>query len=276
MSAVPPLQAFTESAQRGRAKSKKAGPSRPARQPAPQRHARQAKESVTFDDDARRDFLTGFSKRKQARKQAAHDLVQSKIRQELKDTRKAAREARKERAAENVAAERTFYGLDDDTDDDEGIDASAEDVAPLDSTHEFNEDDRQAHVTVQTFNLDEDERHTHPGHLPAAERQPVARKEPVKGRARASGAPKHGSLTAILEPEVSAAANAVPDTDNAPERPAHKAKTFSYMSAAERAREREKQRQKNHAQAEIRRSKSKARVQSAKPRKKPTGATRRR
>ena len=92
MTAVAPLQAYTESAQRAAPKRTHAPRKAPMR-----RRPAGKKTSIEFDDAARQEYLTGFSKRKQARKQAAHDFVQRKIREEIRETRRAAREARMSR-----------------------------------------------------------------------------------------------------------------------------------------------------------------------------------
>lgn len=115
-SATPALAAFTESASgrsrgggrgngrgssRGRGRdTRKQGSgtrfsgSRPAHSGGRFKGGRRGKsEAVEFDDEARREYLTGFRKRKQARQEAARKLVQEKAKQELKDSRTAVRSA---------------------------------------------------------------------------------------------------------------------------------------------------------------------------------------
>ena len=119
------LESLTESAQprATRPPKKRAAPTytRPSRQ----------KQTVVFDEDARREYLTGFSKRKTQRRQAAHAHVQHLIRDEIRQARLAAAEARKRQAAENVRAEQLAYGAaddrapqDDDDDDQEEMELS--------------------------------------------------------------------------------------------------------------------------------------------------------
>ena len=147
--ALPPrmgLESLTESAQprATRPPKKRAAPTytRPSRQ----------KQTVVFDEDARREYLTGFSKRKTQRRQAAHAHVQHLIRDEIRQARLAAAEARKRQAAENVRAEQLAYGAADDRapqDDDDDDDQE-------EMERDFESDEHRAHVTVQTLELDED------------------------------------------------------------------------------------------------------------------------
>ena len=266
MSSVPPLLAYTESAQRGRKPARDAKGGKARRGAPPRRVPRGQKETGSFDDAARRELLTGFSKRKQQRKQAAHDFVQAKIREEIRATRQAAREARKERAAENVAAERAFYGHDDqDVDDDAEASAEPVHVEPLDRQQQYESDDRQAHVSVQALDLDEPfaESFSKPVRSAAPERKASKRKA-APAPARAPKVPS-GSLTGILEPEVASAAQSevLFDEDAAPAPPpSKKERHFTYTTAAERAQERERQRRKNHMHAERRRAENKARAQA--------------
>lgn len=244
MTAVAPLQAYTESAQRAAPKRTHAPRKAPMR-----RRPAGKKTSIEFDDAARQEYLTGFSKRKQARKQAAHDFVQRKIREEIRETRRAAREARKEQAAENVAAERAYYAGGDDDDEDEEEEEAGEvaDVAPLSAAHEFEGDDRRAHVSVQSFDLDEPAPAPKIA-APARKAPPARKKAPEIDPSRPSG-----SLTSILEPEVALATQSGKLFDDEPEAPRKKEK-FTYTTAAERAAERERVRRKRQKLAEKRRA----------------------
>lgn len=249
MSAVPPLQALTESAQKGSKRSAL----RTANGPKGGVRARRGKrETLSFDEDARRDFLTGFSKRKQQRKQAAHEFVQKKIREEIRNSRLAAAEARRRQAEENVRAERLAFGLGDEDEDDE--------EQPTYEERDFETDERRAHVTVQELNLDDlDAPPVAVESLPPSLRR-VSKKQdapPAKKtkapRAQAPAVPS-GSLTAILEPAVAQAAQEetmfeVLDQSETSGKP----KKQYYLSKAEREKERRKQREWNHTQAEKRR-----------------------
>lgn len=99
-----PLQAFTESGLKAslakkdknsnsRSKSKSSfttsNKSKPKRFTQPkQRGGKKTKETILFDDAKRNEFLTGFSKRKNARKEAAKKYAESKILEERKAARK--------------------------------------------------------------------------------------------------------------------------------------------------------------------------------------------
>lgn len=247
-----PLQAYTESAQR------RLGPKKqPKKEPVRKHHAGK-KTKLSFDDAARHEYLTGFSKRKQARKQAAHDFVQAKIREEIRESRRAARDARKERAAENVAAEKAYYAQDgDDYDEEDEQGAPVADVAPLSKEHEFEGDDRRARVTVQSFDVDDAPAAIEPS-VPAPKKEKAA---PQKRKKKSVPPPQSGSLTGILEPDVASAAQSgqLFDDDEVV-RPAPKKEKFTYTTAAERAAERMRIRRRNHEQAEKRRAENRTRA----------------
>ncbi|EFY91532.1 hypothetical protein J3458_012827 [Metarhizium acridum] len=61
-------------------------------------------EEISFDDDARTEFLTGFHKRKQQRIKHAQEEAAKKARQEKLETRKQIREDRRREVAEHVEA----------------------------------------------------------------------------------------------------------------------------------------------------------------------------
>ncbi|WFD20948.1 hypothetical protein MCAP1_003203 [Malassezia caprae] len=263
MSAVPPLQALTESAQKG---SKKSSAPRATKGAKVTRVRRGKRETLSFDEDARRDFLTGFSKRKQQRKQAAHDFVQKKIREEIRSSRQAAAEARRRQAEENLRAERRAFGLDDEEEEEE---------MPTYEETDFETDERRAHVTVQELNLDDlgappvTVESLPPSSRRAAKKQDAPPPQAKASRAQAKGVPS-GSLTAILEPEVAQAAQGetmfdVPDEPESSGKP----KKQYYLSKAEREKERRKQREWNHTQAEKRRA-EKGKVASAAKKKRAT------
>lgn len=100
-----PLLAFTESGLKATAlkdKDRKNHPSRskskssfttsshkkPTRFTQPRPRGSKKKETITFDDQARNEFLTGFSKRKAARKEAARKVNEEKALEERKVARK--------------------------------------------------------------------------------------------------------------------------------------------------------------------------------------------
>ena len=239
------LESLTESAQ-PRA-------TRPAKKRAAPTYARPSskKQTVVFDEDARREYLTGFSRRKTQRRQAAHAHVQHLIRDEIRQARLAAAEARKRQAAENVRAERLAYGLADDRaqqDDDDDT---------LNRERDFESDEHRAHVTVQTLELDEDA--LRPAPRAAAPTPPP----PRKTTAPPTVAAPSGSLTGILEPDVAHAAmsdHVFPTVAARTERE----RPTTYTSKAERMQERQRQRARHHAQAEKRRAQQRAQHTSKK------------
>ena len=242
--ALPPrmgLESLTESAQ-PRA-------TRPAKKRAAPTYARPSsqKQTVVFDEDARREYLTGFSKRKTQRRQAAQAHVQHLIRDEIRQARLAAAEARKRQAAENVRAERLAYGLADDNaqqDDDDDR---------LDRERDFESDEHRAHVTVQTLDLDHED-----APLPTPRATPPPKPQtPRTTPAPPTVAAPSGSLTGILEPDVAHAAmsdHVFPTVAARTERE----RPTTYTSKAERMQERQRQRARNHAQAEKRRAQHRA------------------
>ncbi|WFD44194.1 hypothetical protein MPSI1_002860 [Malassezia psittaci] len=262
------LQDLTESSQKSKPLPKK----RPTvNRRSPRRYGKGKREEVAFDEDARREYLTGFSKRKQQRKQHAEEVRQARIREEIKQSRRDAAQARKEQAAENVRAERRALGLLSDDDDDEPQPDSA-----LHEEHDFEDEERLAHVTVQEFGADDDW-NSFAGPATVSEPLPQRRKvspprdPPTKKDSKAKKAkqiPKQpfGSLTSILEPEVVQANYSIPIEEAQPQ--ARVKKDFHYMSSAERAQERKRQRERNHEQAEIRREANRTRIKSGAPRKK--------
>ena len=248
-----PLQSLTESALKAQPK-RHAQKEKGRRVPMYERPSGK-KQTITFDEDARREFLTGFSKRKTQRRQAAHDHVQKMIREEIRNSRLAASQARKERAAENVRAERIAYGMESEDDEEE-----EEEEDGIDE-RDFETDEQRAHVTVEALDMDEF------GQPPVLE----PRRLPKKGkaanpvRAPAAAPAQHnprvpsGSLTGILEPEVAQAAMSDKIFDDTPmDQPMTKSRKATYMSKAARKEERLKQRAKNHAQAEIRRAENRS------------------
>ncbi|KAL4400348.1 rRNA binding protein [Malassezia pachydermatis] len=278
MSSVPPLMALTESGQKGRT-TKAKGKAKSTHGHVPRRRF-EKKQTISFDEDARREYLTGFSKRKQQRKQAAHEFVQKKIREEIKKSRQAAAEARKQRAAENVRAERRAYGLDTDDEDEEEEEAPA----PMNEERDFENEERYAHVTIQEMGMDD---WTTPAPfaevLPPSSRRaakkedaqpaPVASKK-AKAESRRTNAIStvpSGSLTGILEPEVAQAAQSeqIFSPTDVPEQPKTK-RAHTYLSKAERQKERQKQREWNHAQAEKRRAENKVKATHVKKKKRAT------
>jgi len=77
---------------------------------AKRRAKREQIKEVVFDDEARREFLTGFHKRKVQKKEAAKKKAQDREKQERLDARREKRQLLAERAAQNAAETEKAYG----------------------------------------------------------------------------------------------------------------------------------------------------------------------
>lgn len=77
---------------------------------AKKRFKREQIPEVTFDEDARREFLTGFHKRKVAKANAAKKKAQDREKQERQELRRENRRTLREQASENAAQVEAAYG----------------------------------------------------------------------------------------------------------------------------------------------------------------------
>ncbi|KAI6157584.1 nucleolar protein 12-domain-containing protein [Pisolithus tinctorius] len=100
---------------------------------------------IVFDDDARREFLTGFHKRKLAKKEEAKKRAQLREKQQRLELRRERRRALAERAARNVAEVEKACGaiVDEDDDDGNSIDNDASEIG-----EEYEGEEQLATVTV--------------------------------------------------------------------------------------------------------------------------------
>ncbi|KAI9139466.1 nucleolar protein 12-domain-containing protein [Paraphysoderma sedebokerense] len=110
---------------------------------AQKRQKKQEKSEIKFDEDARKEFLTGFRKRKQERKRKAQEFVKQQERLERNERRRMKREAVAEMARK---MQRKMEGLDSD-----GFD-SDEDAKYMDDVDQvaFSEKDTLTTVTTIT------------------------------------------------------------------------------------------------------------------------------
>ncbi|UZJ57421.1 hypothetical protein CBS101457_006741 [Exobasidium rhododendri] len=166
----PPLLAFTASKQKpkldrfGRkekvVRRVKAGVSKTYnRNAAPPSRPRFTKPeaAVVFDDSSRREYLTGFHKRKQAKITKGKEKAKERLKQEHKSMRTELRESRKKMAAENVDAEKKAYGdegeLEEESDEsDDGEENNDDRAASIPSA--FETDQHHTTVTIQELNMD--------------------------------------------------------------------------------------------------------------------------
>ncbi|CCM05020.1 uncharacterized protein FIBRA_07219 [Fibroporia radiculosa] len=77
---------------------------------AKKRAKREQIKEIVFDDEARRDFLTGFHKRKLQKKEAAKKKALEREKQERLEARREKRKLLAERAAQNAAETERAYG----------------------------------------------------------------------------------------------------------------------------------------------------------------------
>ncbi|ESK97128.1 protein required for cell viability rrp17 [Moniliophthora roreri MCA 2997] len=101
---------------------------------------------VIFDEDARREFLTGFHKRKVAKAEAARKKAAEREKRERLQTKKEQRRMLKEQAAENAAQVERAYGaiISDDETEWHGI----QDSDQKEQEHEFGDQEVVATVAV--------------------------------------------------------------------------------------------------------------------------------
>ncbi|KAK4105116.1 hypothetical protein N658DRAFT_521640 [Parathielavia hyrcaniae] len=127
-------------------------------------------EEITFDKDARAEYLTGFHKRKQARIKHAQEVAEEKARQERIEVRKQIREERKQAVEEHVQAinkilrEAEHVGTNEQSqnNDEEWGGLSDTEVvpqAPIDVEEEYIDEDKYTTVTVEAVNVDRDGLH---------------------------------------------------------------------------------------------------------------------
>ncbi|KAJ7045624.1 nucleolar protein 12-domain-containing protein [Mycena alexandri] len=107
---------------------------------------------ILFDDEARREFLTGFHKRKLAKADAARKKAVEREKQERLQARREQRRELRERAVENAAQVEKAYGAinDEDEEDDEwrGISGAPGKGKGKQMEEEYEDEDMLATVTV--------------------------------------------------------------------------------------------------------------------------------
>ncbi|EME39581.1 hypothetical protein DOTSEDRAFT_56916 [Dothistroma septosporum NZE10] len=123
-------------------------------------------EELKFDNSARDEYLTGFSKRKAARKEAAKEAAIKRDKEEKVRERKQLREQRKEDLESHVAAvndelrkQNAILNGEEDVDDFSGFEDSTPTLAPAAKEHqeelpddaEYIDEDRYTTVTVEAM-----------------------------------------------------------------------------------------------------------------------------
>ncbi|KAK4137696.1 hypothetical protein BT67DRAFT_396429, partial [Trichocladium antarcticum] len=139
--------------------------------PPKKRKATHAVEEITFDKDARAEYLTGFRKRKQARIKHAKEIAEEKAREERIVMRKQIREERKQAVEEHVETinkilrQAESAGTEEQNQDGSGdewqglADADVQEAPPIDMEEEYIDEDKYTTVTVEAVNVDRDGLH---------------------------------------------------------------------------------------------------------------------
>ncbi|KAK3945795.1 nucleolar protein 12-domain-containing protein [Diplogelasinospora grovesii] len=140
-------------------------------------------EEITFDKDARADYLTGFRKRKLARIKHAQEIAAEKEREERIAMRKQIREERKQQVEEHVQtitkilreAREAGGEAEEEEGDGEWDGISDDEVAPepepIDREEEYIDEDRYTTVTVEAVHVDRDGLHKPTEHDPEEKEQ---------------------------------------------------------------------------------------------------------
>ncbi|KAJ7072228.1 nucleolar protein 12-domain-containing protein [Mycena amicta] len=113
------------------------------------KRAKKAVNEVLFDEDARREFLTGFHKRKVAKADAARKKAIERERQQRLETRREQRQELRQRAVENAAQVERAYGAADDSEDDEW-----EGISTKVAEEEYEDEEMVATVVVEDFDAE--------------------------------------------------------------------------------------------------------------------------
>ncbi|ORY28293.1 hypothetical protein BCR39DRAFT_535334 [Naematelia encephala] len=104
-------------------------------------------EEIKFDDEARREWLSGFSKRKKAKLEERRARAKKRDHEAHLEERREARKELRERAAENVKTVRKALGLADE--DQESSEAGPSSPLPKEDEEEvYSDDDQQATITI--------------------------------------------------------------------------------------------------------------------------------
>ncbi|KAK3359236.1 nucleolar protein 12-domain-containing protein [Lasiosphaeria hispida] len=191
-------------------------------------------EEITFDKDARTEYLSGFRKRKLARIKEAQAIAAVQAREEKIQVRKQIRDERKQAVEDHVATvhrllrEAREAGADEHLKDKDGSDEEwgglSDEVAPeppIDMEEEYIDEDRYTTVTVEAVSVDRDGLH-----------KPEAEQEENEDSAAAEGGAKPVDGKEETEKK------------GGKEWPKKKKKAFRYENKFERKLEQTKQRAK--------------------------------
>ncbi|KAH7318757.1 nucleolar protein 12-domain-containing protein [Stachybotrys elegans] len=137
--------------------------------PSKKRKNTSAIEEISFDNDARQEFLTGFHKRKQQRIKHAQEEAAKKARQEKLETRKHIREERRREVEEHVQnvnkmlreAGAAVPDLEEESSEEEEAEEWAgfpdrPELEIIDHEEEYIDEDRYTTVTVESVSVSRD------------------------------------------------------------------------------------------------------------------------
>lgn len=154
----PPLLAYTVSQQQiGKGKGNTAKKTKSGKHVIAPIRRKRAAEPILFDEENRREFLTGFRKRKQARIETGRKKALEREKEERRRSRAETRKARQEQAAENVRMEKIAYGNGDDDDDDQDDQEQSENDQREKTPSAYETEEHHTTVTVQEWNPEEEE-----------------------------------------------------------------------------------------------------------------------
>ncbi|KAJ1648747.1 Nucleolar protein 12, partial [Dispira simplex] len=103
-------------------------------------------QAIKFDQDSRKEFLTGFSKRKKERKRKAEEKRAEREKEERRELRKERKRNIQARIEENIAQQRAYFGIEDG--EDQGQDDSRDSSAEQPDVTEYQTPDTLTTVTV--------------------------------------------------------------------------------------------------------------------------------
>ncbi|KAK0720507.1 nucleolar protein 12-domain-containing protein [Lasiosphaeris hirsuta] len=139
---------------------------------APTKRKTHAIEEISFDKEARTEYLSGFRKRKLARIKEAQAIAAVQAREEKIQVRKQVRDERKQavedhvqmvhrllREAREAGADEHLKNKDDSDEEWGGLDDQVAPEPPLDMEEEYIDEDRYTTVTVEAVSVDRDGLH---------------------------------------------------------------------------------------------------------------------
>ncbi|EPY50231.1 rRNA processing protein Rrp17 [Schizosaccharomyces cryophilus OY26] len=119
------------------------------------RGRKQHQEEIIFDKEQRKEFLTGFHKRKVERQKHAQAMTEKQQREEKREMRKLVREQRKKQLEERIQLSRELMGtMEKPGSEDEGSDgAETEEKVVIEDddephTREYEDEDKHVSVTI--------------------------------------------------------------------------------------------------------------------------------